>query len=619
MAKKIELLSPAKNLECGIAAINHGADAVYVGASLFSARSAAGNSLSDIEKLCQYAHQYHAHVHVALNTILTDDELEVARKLIFQLYDVGIDALIIQDMGILELALPPIAIHASTQTDNRTVERIQFWEKIGLQRAILARELSLKQIAEIRQATQIELECFVHGALCVSYSGQCYMSQACVGRSANRGECAQFCRLPYSLLDADGKTIATHSHLLSLKDMNRSHSLRELMDAGITSFKIEGRLKNIDYVKNITAFYRQHLDRLLEQDTQFNKASSGKTTFNFTPQVAKTFTRGETEYFLHERENIMVTPDTSKSIGEPVGVITDIHQNSFQVNTSIDLHNGDGLSYINHEGNLQGFRINKIENHRIFTLKTIPELQAGMMLYRNYDTVFMQQLDGESAQRKIPLSLTLSETGKGFILWAEDEDHIQVQLNIDTPKEIAQNKEAAKNNLIRHLSKMGNTIFDVTQVKTETMHAYFFPVATINGWRREIVDLLLKARLQAHPRPMGCTTHNSPVNFPMGHDRSLAFTANIMNRKAEDFYLTHGAVKTAPAFEKAAPDEAVVMTCKHCIKYTLGHCSKTQKYPQESWKEPLYLQHGPFIFRLEFDCNRCEMKVIKTQKERADY
>lgn len=618
MATKIELLSPAKDLACGMAAINHGADAVYIGAPLFSARSTAGNSVADIEKLCQYAHLYHAHVHVALNTILTDEELEMARKLIFQLYQAGIDALIIQDMGILELDIPPIAIHASTQTDNRTMERVRFWEEIGLQRAILARELSLKQIADIRKATHIELECFVHGALCVSYSGQCYMSQACVGRSANRGECAQFCRLPYSLLDADRKIIAKDSHLLSLKDMNRSHSLRELMDAGITSFKIEGRLKNIDYVKNITAYYRQQIDHILEDAPCYEKASSGKTTLAFIPQIAKTFTRGETEYFLHERENVMVNPDTSKSIGEPIGTISDIRENSFQLSTSLELHNGDGLSYINKEGNLQGFRINKIEHKRIYTLKEIKELQTGMMLYRNYDTAFMQQLAGESAQRRIPICLTLAENEEGFVLWAEDEDHVQVQLKIGAAKEIAQNEEAAKANLIRNLSKMGGTIFAVSKVQIETAHTYFSPAATINGWRREIVELLLQARLQTHPRPTGCIMHNAAASFPMPADRTLTFTSNIMNQKAGDFYHKHGAIRTAPAFEKLPPDEAVVMTCKHCIKFTLGLCTR-KNGQQNRWKEPLFLQHGPFTFRLEFDCKQCEMKVIKEQKERADY
>lgn len=617
MAKKIELLAPAKNLECGIAAINHGADAVYVGAPAFSARVSASNSISDIEQLCNYAHQYHAHVHVALNTILKNEELEMARKLIFQLYNAGIDALIIQDMGILELDIPPIAIHASTQTDNRTIERVQFWEKLGLQRVILARELSLEQIRTIREATTIDLECFVHGALCVSYSGQCYMSQACVKRSANRGECAQFCRLPYTLTDADGTIIKKDSHLLSLKDMNRSNSLSELLDAGITSFKIEGRLKNIDYVKNITAFYRQKIDRILENNTNFERSSSGKTTFSFSPNPVKTFTRGATEYFLHERENILVQPDTSKSIGEPIGIIKKIESNGFLIDSASILHNGDGLSYLNSIGNLQGFRINKVEGNRIFTLEKIAELREGMMLYRNFDTQYLQQLEGNSSTRKISVSFKFSETPNGFLLTAVDEDNVHTQLNIDAAKEISQKGAVAHEMLKQNLSKMGNTIFEVKDIDIETTQAYFFPSSVINGWRREITEKLMAARLQAHPRPKGNLQLNKDVIFPMNAQKELTYTANIMNKKADDFYHQHGAMKTAPAFEITQPTGAIVMTCKHCIKYALGHCTKNPQKTEKPWKEPLYLQHGQFVFQLAFDCAKCEMNVIETKKGRC--
>lgn len=617
MAKKIELLAPAKDLECGIAAINHGADAVYIGAPAFSARVSAGNSISDIEKLCKYAHQYHAHVHIALNTILKNEELEIARKLIFQLYNAGIDALIIQDMGILELDIPPIAIHASTQTDNRTIERVQFWEKLGLQRVILARELSLEQIQTIRKSTNIDLECFVHGALCVSYSGQCYMSQACVKRSANRGECAQFCRLPYTLTDADGSVIKKDSHLLSLKDMNRSNSLSELMTAGITSFKIEGRLKNIDYVKNITAFYRKKIDNIIENNSSYERSSSGKTTFSFSPNPVKTFNRGATEYFLHKREHIIVQPDTSKSIGEPIGIIKKIEQNDVLIDTASELHNGDGLSYLNSDGNLQGFRINKAERNHIFTLGKIADLKEGMMLYRNFDTQYLQQLEGNSVTRKIAVSFTFRETPNGFLLTAKDEDEVQVQSNIDVSKEISQKGVVANEILKQNLSKMGNTIFEVKDVNIETKQAYFFPSSVINGWRREIAEKLIVARLQAHPRPKGNLQLNKDVIFPMNSQKELTYTANIMNKKADDFYHRHGAIKTAPAFEISQPAGAVVMTCKHCIKYALGHCSKHPEKTENPWKEPLYLQHGQFVFRLAFDCAKCEMSVIETKKGRC--
>ena len=415
MTTAIELLAPAKDLESGIAAINHGADAVYVGAPAFSARVSAANSIEDIEQLCRHAHLYHAHVHVALNTILTDSELDQARKIVYKLYEAGADALIIQDMGLLQIDLPPIALHASTQTDNRTLEKVLFWEKMGLQRAILARELSLEQIRNIRKHTNIELEAFVHGALCVSYSGQCYMSQACTGRSANRGNCAQFCRLPYTLTDADGKVIRENSHLLSLKDMNRSGSLEEMIQAGITSLKIEGRLKGIDYVKNITAFYRKKLDAIFEKEAKYGPASAGKVELTFTPSPEKTFNRGATEYFLHGRENVMVEPDTPKSIGEPIGKTLNINGNKIRISTTQTLHNGDGLSYVDENHELAGFRINTADGGLVTTLEPVRGLKEGDSVYRNLDIVFDKQMRGESAVRRIPVDIHLTESDEGFL------------------------------------------------------------------------------------------------------------------------------------------------------------------------------------------------------------
>lgn len=357
----IELLSPAKNLECGIAAINHGADAVYIGASQFGARAAAGNSVEDIAELVNYAHKFRVKVLVALNTVLTDIQLPEAEQLIWDIYNAGADALIIQDMGVLKLNLPPIPLHASTQTDNRTVEKVKFLQDVGFSRVVLARELNLKQISEISKETNVELEAFVHGALCVSYSGQCYMSQANCGRSANRGQCAQYCRLPYNLLDAEGNILVKNKHLLSLKDLDQSDSLLEMLEAGVTSFKIEGRLKDVDYVKNITAFYRMKLDEIINKSTRFQRASVGKTTLNFEPNPEKSFRRGSTDYFLHGRKTDIIQPDTPKSLGEPVGKVTYIGRNFFEVHNGNILNNGDGLCFINKQGDMTGFRVNRVE------------------------------------------------------------------------------------------------------------------------------------------------------------------------------------------------------------------------------------------------------------------
>ncbi|MBP5557674.1 MAG: U32 family peptidase [Bacteroidales bacterium] len=608
MTTPIELLAPAKDLECGIAAINHGADAVYVGAPAFSARVSAANTLEDIEQLCRHAHLYHAHVHVALNTILTDSELEQARKIIYKLYEAGADALIIQDMGLLQIDLPPIALHASTQTDNRTLDKVLFWEKMGLQRAILARELSLEQIRNIRKHTNIELEAFVHGALCVSYSGQCYMSQACTGRSANRGNCAQFCRLPYTLTDADGKVIRENSHLLSLKDMNRADSLEELLRAGITSLKIEGRLKSIDYVKNITAFYRQKLDAIFKKDAKYGPASAGKVELTFTPDPQKTFNRGATEYFLHGRENVMVEPDTPKSIGEPIGKILNINGNKIRIATKQTLHNGDGLSYVDENHELAGFRINTADGGLVTTLEPVRVLKEGDSVYRNLDIVFDKQLRGQSAVRRIPVDIHLSETDEGFLLRITDEEGVSAELAVSATKEEARQAEAANENLRRNLAKLGGTPFVAREVTLDLTRAYFLAASVVNQWRREVVERLVEARLASHQRPAGrLPQQRCEATMPLPTAGNADYRANIMNRQAEAFYQQHGASETAPAYEEIPTPNADLMTCKHCIRFTLGFCTRNGKalpYP-----EPLFLTNSVHRFQLEFDCKNCEMKV----------
>ncbi|MCQ2263674.1 MAG: U32 family peptidase [Bacteroidales bacterium] len=612
MATKIELLAPAKDLECGIAAINHGADAVYVGAPQFSARVAAGNSLDDIEKLCRHAHLYHAHVYVALTTLLTGSELETARKLIYQLYEAGADALIIQDTGILQLDLPPIAVHASTQTDNRSVEKVKFWENIGLQRVILARELSLQQIRGIRSQTSIELETFVHGALCVSYSGQCYMSQSCVGRSANRGNCAQFCRLPYTLTDADGKVIRENSHLLSLKDMNRSDSLLALMEAGITSLKIEGRLKGMDYVKNITAFYRQKLDAIFAQNDCFIPASDGNVSTTFTPNPHKTFNRGNTEYFLHHRENVMVTPDTPKSIGEPAGQVTAISGKNIRLRTPLVLHNGDGLGFVDDTNELRGFRINRVEGQTLTTLEPVDGLKVGMPVFRNYDIEFDKLLQSDSARRTLAVDMTVEDADNGISLTVSDEGGTKCRLEFSVKKELSLKGEAANQQLKQNLSKLGGTMFRARSVEVRTRQPYFFPASVVNEWRRTAVNTLMQKRISSHVRPVGrgsgCGANSE---YPLPIAKKADYRANVMNGAAADFYRQHGALAVAPAFEKQTVPSAVLMTCKHCIRFTLGFCSKSKR--EMPFREPLYLQTESYRFRLEFDCQKCEMNVLSIE------
>lgn len=600
----IELLSPAKNLECGIAAINHGADAVYIGASQFGARAAAGNPVEDIAALVEYAHKFRVKVLVALNTVLTDEQLPEAEKLIWELYTAGADALIVQDMGILKLNLPPFVLHASTQTDNRTVEKVRFLQDVGFSRVVLARELSLQQIAKISSQTNVDVEAFVHGALCVSYSGQCYMSQANCGRSANRGQCAQYCRLPYHLLDADDTLLVKNKHLLSLKDLDLSDSLKELMDAGVTSFKIEGRLKELDYVKNITAYYRKKLDAILEGNANYRRASAGTTTFFFEPNPEKSFRRGATDYFLHGRKPDITHPDTPKSMGEPIGKVTYIGRNFFEVQNGTTLNNGDGLCFINKQGDLTGFRVNRVERKQIFPAE-MPKITDGVMLYRNQDQAFEKILRGKTADRRVGVELFFIETSTGFSLRLTDEDGVSAVFETACDKLPAQKPEAVNDNIKNQLSKLGNTIYEATDIHVDIHSPWFFPASQLGEWRRQAVEKLDEARTKAYvrklrPEPVAAT-------FPI---KQLSYLGNVTNQLAETFYLEHGVEELKPGFEVKAEEGVPLMFCKHCIKFSLGWCPK-EGY-KATFKEPLYLRNNDQVYQLTFDCKVCEMHISKT-------
>lgn len=601
--RKIELLAPAKNLECGMEAINHGADAVYIGAPKFGARAAAVNSLEDIEALVNYAHLYNVRIYVTVNTVLKEEELKETEEMIHALHRVGVDALIVQDMGITKLNLPPIPLHASTQMDNRTPERAKFLSEAGFKQVVLARELSLREIAKIHQTCpDVPLEVFVHGALCVSYSGQCYVSQACFGRSANRGECAQFCRLPFSMVDADGKVIVKEKHLLSLKDLNQSDELEQLLDAGASSLKIEGRLKDVSYVKNVTAAYRQKLDAILARRPEYVRASSGKSRFTFTPQLDKSFSRGFTHYFLHGRDNGVHSFDTPKSLGEEMGTMKEARGNYITVAGVKSFNNGDGVCYIDEQGRLQGFRINRVEANKLFP-QEMPKIKPRTPLYRNYDQEFEKLLSHKSAERKISISVRLTENESGFSLSLTDEDGNNATLALAREKELARTPQTE--NLRSQLLKLGNTPFEAQEVEIEFADNWFLPASVLADLRRQAVEKLLSVRTTNYQQEVAVwkpTTHAYPQT-------ALTYLGNVMNTRAASFYQEHGVQQIAPAYEKEPVKDAVLMFCKHCLRYSMGWCPIHQRV-RSPYREPYYLlSNDGKRFRLEFDCKNCQMKV----------
>ena len=605
--RKIELLAPARNLECGIEAINHGADAVYIGAPKFGARAAAVNSLEDIAALVEYAHLYNVRIYVTVNTILKEEELKETEEMIRELYRIGVDALIVQDMAIAKLELPPIPLHASTQMDNRTVDKVRFLRDAGFRQVVLARELSLREIGKIHEACpDIPLEVFVHGALCVSYSGQCYVSQACFGRSANRGECAQFCRLPFSLVDAEGKMIAKDKHLLSLKDLNQSEELEALLDAGASSLKIEGRLKDVSYVKNVTAAYRQKLDAIFARRKEYTRASSGKCRFDFKPQLDKSFSRGFTHYFLHGRSKDIFSFDTPKSLGEEMGTMKESRGNYLTVAGVKSFSNGDGVCYLDEQGRLQGFRINRVDGNKLYP-QEMPRIKPRTMLYRNFDQEFERILARKSSERKIAVCILLAENNFGFSLTMTDEDDNSVTLTLPRDREPARTPQA--DNLKNQLAKLGNTPFEAERIDIDFSENWFIPASVLSELRRQLVEQLIIARKVNYRRELAVwkpTTHTFP-------QQTLSYLGNVMNTRAASFYQDHGVKEVEPAYEKQPVEAAVVMFCKHCLRYSMGWCPIHQR-ERSPYKEPYYLVGTDGKkFRLSFDCKNCQMKVSAAQ------
>ena len=627
--RELELLAPAKNLACGIAAIDHGADAVYIGAERFGARAAAGNSVADVEALCTYAHRFCAKVYVTLNTILFDDELAATRAMICELLTAGADALLVQDMAVVQMLadlrrtyadmkLP--MLHASTQTDNRTAEKVAWLKQAGFGRVVLARELAGAEIGEIhRHVPDVELEVFVHGALCVSYSGVCYASQHCFQRSANRGACAHFCRMKFDLIDAEGREIEHERYLLSLKDMCRIDELELLADAGACSFKIEGRLKDADYVKNVVSAYSKRLNELVAKRPQeYRRASLGKVEYFFEPDLKKTFNRGYTDYFLHGRQPDIYSPDTPKALGEYVGRVKELRNNSFTVAGTAAFSNGDGLCFINHEHQLEGFRVNRTEGNRLFPLKMPAHLRPRMALYRNNDEAFGKILAQRTAVRKIPVSITFGTTAVGFALHVTGEGIAPVTKTLAIEKQKAQKPQ--RRNIIEQLCKLGNTPYEAQQINiTGAADEYFIPSSRLAELRRAVVESIVPEPSSLPPQAF--SPNVSPVKYWQSEYKEYPYLFNVSNHLSREFYARHGLKDAAPAFETPNADgesissgcNHLLMQCRHCLRYSLGYCTK-HGGKEPHWREPLFLRLGDGRrFRLQFNCKECKMNLYAEQ------
>lgn len=614
MKKKIEILAPAKDLIHGMAAINAGADAVYIGAPQFGARSNAHNSLEDVAELVKYAHLFNVQVFVVINTILYDNELETCRQMIWELYHIGVDALIIQDMAIMEMELPPIVLHASTQANNRDADKIKFLKDAGIKRVVLARELNLHQIKEISEATDVELEFFVTGALCVSFSGNCYMSVANGERSANRGSCAQNCRLPYNLIDGHGETLIKNSHLLSIKDFDVTDQIPNLIEAGICSFKIEGRLKDIVYVKNNVSFLRQKLDDFLEKNSdKYAKSSSGKCTYTFDSSLNRTFNRGYTDYFVNERHQAIGSWESPKSKGQYIGKLIKTVGNSYEIENGELLNNGDGLCFINESNEADGIYVNRAENGFVFP-NVLKEIKDGTFIYRNNDAAFIKIVEREdSAVRKISTTLMLFENENGFELTATDEDGNVSTVTLVHPKETTKNNESIEENFKINLAKTGFTPYTADEINIIFSQNWFLPISKINEMRRTVYEQLTEIRLANYKREehqIVKTSHPYP-------ETKLDFMYNVANKVARKFYERHGVTEIEKAFElQWDPGKSRVMTTKYCIKYELEKCPKYHKDTMETkLKEPLVLKQGELEYKLKFNCKPCEMEIWEKDAE----
>ena len=616
----LELLAPARTAEIGREAILHGADAVYIGGPAFGARHNAGNPVADIAKLVAFAHRFHARIFVTLNTILHDAELETARRQIHELYDAGVDALIIQDMGLLELDLPPIDLHASTQCDIRTPEKARFLADVGFSQIVLARELTLPQIAGIRAAVPADtiLEYFVHGALCVAFSGQCYISHAQTGRSANRGDCSQACRLPYTLKDAQGRVVAFEQHLLSMKDNNQSANLAALVDAGVHSFKIEGRYKDAAYVKNITGHYRRLLDGILEARPELARGSSGTTRLLFEPDPDKTFHRAYTDYFATGRQADIGAFDTPAFVGLPLGQVSRIGPDWFEVETMDTMANGDGLNYL-HKRTVVGIQSNVVEQRgpglwRVWpneAIATLPGLKAGTALNRNRDQSWEQALTKASSQRRIGVRGEFRETAEGFELTLVDEDGVHATAAIDLDRQPARDASQAESSLQDQLSRLGNTDFELQGLDITWSQPWFLPASVLNRLRREAVAALEVARQAAYRRPRRRPAVEPPAVYP---EDSLSYLANVYNQAARAFYARHGVKVIDAAYEAhEEPGEVSLMITKHCLRYSFSLCPKQAKgvtgVQGQVRAEPMTLVSGKDVLTLTFDCRACEMHV----------
>ncbi|MBD5323577.1 MAG: U32 family peptidase [Bacteroides sp.] len=608
--RPLELLSPARNADIAIEAVRHGADAVYIGAPTHSARAAAGVTVSDIARAADYAHRFNARIYVALNTIIMPDELAGVEKMIWSLYRAGADALIIQDLGILRMDLPPIALHASTQCDIRTPERARFLEACGMSQIVIARELTLDETAEISRAVTVPVEAFVHGALCVSYSGACYASLAATGRSANRGECAQLCRLPYDLIDAQGNILMENSHLLSLRDLNRSAMIGRMAAAGVSSFKIEGRLKDASYVKNVTAAYRLALDSIIDANPQlYRRASSGRTELAFTPSLTKSFNRGFTDYFTTSRRPDrpgMASLRSPKWLGETIGRVISSRGNFIEVKLSpgIKLNNGDGLGYFDPRGNFNGFRLNRVEGNRLFPATSL-SLQPGTPLLRNRDKAWDDEISRSSTSRRvIPASLTLRTTPRGIAIDITDSDGHEASVASDITLSEARTPQTANRRKI--LEKSGDTDFSITEV-CDLAGNLFIPASLLTPLRRDLLEALARTRLTSYHydrrRPQ-CEAELARL-APLQPESAL----NVANQMAAKVYTEAGLTSVAPARETtlATPDGSRLMTTRYCLRREAGRCLRTPSGAK--WPEKLFIKSGRNCFALQFDCKKCEMHV----------